>query len=170
MGSSDTQSELFAVGLFRYHADAEHGYRALRTLGYQENEITVVLSRETKRKHFAHPTEGASEEPAPRRNDGSEAEGLVASLVSRGSTVMLPDLELRVAGPLVATFAQGASDTEAVLLAVLRSIGLSQERARVYERGLRAGAILLSVVPPHPEAARLAGNALREARAEHLFN
>lgn len=170
MRNTKATPEKAVAGLFREHENAELGYQALRALGYREQDLSVLLSSETRESFFLHPVGRSSYEPQSSFEAGALVGGIVAALVSHGTTVVLPGLVLVVAGPLVGGFVHAKVGAPEILVSVLRGLGLSEARAGLYDQGLRAGAVLLSVVPKHAEAARQAGNALHQAHGEWLYD
>lgn len=152
-------------GVFRAHADAELAYAALLALGYEGRALTVVLSTETQRERVSGPE--AEPGGAPLRG---AAGALVVALLALGTAVALPGIVLLLAGPRVTSFVsadeEGAGGT---LRGALLRAGLPEESARAYAQALREGSLLLSVDAEGPEGVRRAGDAMRRARAEHLY-
>src|SRR5438445_1419940 len=140
-------SKLFVTGLFKTRAAAEAAVDTIIKRGYTRDEISVLMSDATRNKEFAlqartHAADGAGIGGAV----GGAVGAVLAALVAVGSTIVLPGLNLVIAGPIVAALAgAGAGGATGGLIGGLIGAGIPEHRAKVYEAGLRGGGILLGV-------------------------
>lgn len=158
-GSSKTAASRMVTGLFRDGDDAERAYQNLLDLGYDRNEVTVVMSKETRERY----TSGGSKAETGIGSKAAEGAGigggigaalgaLFGAIAAIGTSVAIPGLGLLVAGPLVASLAgAGAGGIAGGLIGALVGAGIPESQAREYEKGIREGGILISVTP-HSEA------------------
>lgn len=169
-----TTSKGPVTALFRTHSDAEAAYAALLAQGYKDKDINVMMSDETRKKHFSHSIGHEDHKALKGAGVGGTVGGtvgaIVGAIVAIGTTVALPGLGLVIAGPIVAAFVgAGAGGAAGTVIGALVGSGLSEERARLYEQGLRDGGVVMSVRPPDAEGYRIVGNAMRQARGEHVY-
>lgn len=152
MSTSAVQQPL--VGVFQDKRSAEQAYDELVSLGYNRDETSVVMTDETRERHFtdadtdtelgSKAMEGAGVGGAI----GTVVGGLVAALAAIGTSIALPGLGIIVAGPLAAALAgAGAGAATGGLIGALIGSGIPEEHARTYEANVRQGGILITVQP-----------------------
>jgi hypothetical protein len=164
------------TGLFRDRDDAERAYNSLHNRGYTRDDINLLMSDETRAKYF--PTEEASTELGSKTLEGmgvGSAVGgtvgaIIAAIAAIGTNVVLPGLGLTIAGPLAAAFAgAGAGGLTGGLVGAFVGAGIPQERAHIYEAGLREGGILMCVSPRSDEDAEYFENEWKQNRGEYVY-
>lgn len=150
------------TGLFIDRNSAERAYRAVIERGYDNSDISLVMSDETRRRNFPDesanvgPNVGlsakAAEETAPKVKDelGGPVGGTVGTLapvvVAAGTLMLVPGLI--VAGPVaIGLAAAGAVAVTGGLIGALTNWGIPKGRVEEYEAGIRGGGILLGVKP-----------------------
>lgn len=164
-------NERMVSGLFRDRDSAENAYRALVARGYSKDDVTVVMSDETRRRLFPEGAGNQTElgnKAAQGAGVGAGVGGalgaLLAGLAAVGTSLVVPGLGLVVAGPLAAALAgAGAGGLSGGLIGALIGAGMPEERVRHYEEGIKNGGILLGVKPRSVEDARLIEESWRSA-------
>jgi hypothetical protein len=158
LGTTDPQ---IMTALFHDKESAERGFEALRTRGYTEKEISVLMSDETRKLHFSNSppasTGGkmASEGAGVGSAIGGTAGAVLATILAVAAPIVIPGLGLVVTGPIVALLAgAGAGGVAGALIGSMIGLGISHEQAKAYEAGLRNGGIVLAVRPRSSEDAR----------------
>ena len=157
--STETQNRTLLTGMFADRQSTENAYKSLHDRGYSKDDINVVMSDDTRKKHFAneHETElgtkaaeGAGKGSAIGGTIGAIA-GVVAAI---GTSLVLPGLGLIVAGPLAAGLAgAGAGSVTGGIIGALIGAGIPEERAKIYENGIKNGHVVLGVHPRNDEDA-----------------
>jgi hypothetical protein len=141
------------TALFRNRDQAEKAYQMLIDRGYDADEISVIMSDETRKRDFAS---GRDTELGTKAAEGAGVGGAVgatvgaiaAALAAVGTSVVVPGLGLVIAGPLAAALAgAGAGAITGGLLGALVGAGIPEERAKVYETGINQGGIVIAVQP-----------------------
>lgn len=164
------------TGLFPDRDSAERAYAKLSDRGYSRDDINVVMSEDTKQKHFAKGT--AQTELGNKAAEGAGVGGAVggtlgailAAVTATGTSLALPGLGLVIAGPLAAAAAgAGAGAATGGLLGALVGWGIPEERVKRYESGLKQGGILMGVAPRSPEDADYIEQQWRSNNAQHLY-
>jgi hypothetical protein len=135
------------TGLFKNRVAAEAAVDAILKRGYTRDDISVLMSDATRTKEFAvqaksHAADGAGIGGAL----GTAVGAVLAAITAVGSTILLPGLNLVIAGPIAAALAgAGAGAVTGGVIGALVGAGIPEYRAKVYESGLREGGILLGV-------------------------
>jgi hypothetical protein len=148
----------FVTALFDNADAAERAYRAARALGYEDADINVVISDETRdrllsERGASHPNLSSNaaesaDKPAKGADLGGPTGGTLGTIApvvaAVGTAVLIPGLVF--AGPIaIALTAAGAVGLAGGLIGALKDWGIPQDRVRDYEAGVRHGAILLGV-------------------------
>ena len=135
------------TALFKNRVAAEAAVDALLKRGYNRDEISVLMSDATRNKEFAvqaktHAADGAGIGGAV----GTAVGAVLAAIVAVGGSLVLPGLNLVIAGPIAAALAgAGAGAVTGGVIGALVGAGIPEYRAKVYEAGLREGGILIGV-------------------------
>jgi len=145
------------TGLFTDKESSESAYKSLRDRGYTDDEINVVMSDETRKKYYAN---DADSELCSKAAEGTGVGGLIggtlgaiiAGVAAVGTNLVLPGLGLVVWGPLAAALAgAGAGGLTGGLVGALIGWGIPEDRAIVYENGIKNGGTVLGVTPRSAE-------------------
>ncbi len=140
------------TGMFRDKDSADRAYSTLQSRGYSNNDVHLIMSDDTRKKHFAGEVkrtelgtkamEGAGTGSAIGGTLGAIA-GAVAAI---GTTLLIPGLGIVVAGPLAAAAAgAGAGGLTGGIIGALVGSGIPEERAVLYEKGVKEGNIVMGV-------------------------
>lgn len=142
------------TALFHDRHEAEQAYDALVDSGIDRDDISVVMTKETRKSHYGEgnretemgnkATEGAGIGGAV----GGTAGGILGALAAAAAPVVFPGVGIVLSGPLAAALAgAGAGGLGGSLLGGLIGAGIPEERVKDYESGLKEGGILLGVHP-----------------------
>jgi uncharacterized protein YjbJ (UPF0337 family) len=153
VGGSAYSREGYVTGLYPTPEAATRAYEGLTTKhGYRSDDIDVLMSNETRTRHFGDVTPGAElsggTKAAEGLGKGSAIGGgigaALAAIFAVGTTVVVPGLGLVVAGPIAAALAgAGAGGATGGLIGALIGAGIPEHRAKVYERGINDGGIVI---------------------------
>ena len=148
---------------FRDRSSAERAYNRLRERGYTDNEINLMMSDETRTRYFGKDTDmgddSKSETFGNKAKEGAgvgagmgAAIGATAGIIAAiGTSLVIPGLGLVIAGPLAAGLAgAGAGGITGGIVGALVGWGIPEDRAKIYEKDLKEGNIVMSV-RPHSE-------------------
>jgi len=158
------------TGLFKNRIAAEAAVDAIMKRGYTRDDISVLMSDATRHKEFAvqtrtHAADGAGIGGAV----GGAVGAVLAAIAAVGSTLILPGINLVIAGPIVAALAgAGAGGATGGIIGALIGAGIPEYRAKVYEAGLRGGGILLGVEAKTDEEVDKLEELLDSVGAEHI--
>ncbi len=147
------------TGLFNDKETSESAYRSLRDRGYADDDINVIMSDDTRKKYYANDD---NSELGSKAAEGTGVGGLVggtlgaiiAGVAAMGTNLVLPGLGLVVWGPLAAALAgAGAGGLAGGLVGALIGWGIPEDRAVIYENGIKNGGTVLGVKPRSTEDA-----------------
>ena len=167
---AEKEKTKLVTGLFKSQVAAESAVDALLKRGFTRDELSVLMSDETRSKHFAlqsrtHAADGLGIGAVT----GGAVGAVLAAIAAVGSTLFLPGLNLVIAGPIAAALAGlGAGGAAGGLIGALVGAGIPEYRAKVYEAGLRSGGILLGVEARADEDVDRLEELLDQLGAEHI--
>ena len=136
----------YITSFYEDPAAANRAYERLRARDYASDDIDVVMSDETRRKHFQN-TEAGSKAAEGLGIGGAVGGGVgaaLAAIFAVGSSVVIPGLGLVVAGPIAAALAgAGAGAATGGLIGAMVGAGIPEDRAQAYEQGVRNGGVVI---------------------------
>lgn len=165
------------TGLFRDRESAERVYNSLRTRGYSDEDVSLMMSDDTRKKHFSDDDDNKTEFDTKAwegAGKGAAIGGAVgatlAAIAAIGTSVALPGIGLLIAGPLAAGIAgAGAGGLTGGIVGALIGSGIPEDRAKEYEAGVKEGGILMGVNARNDEDAEYFENDWRTNRGEHVY-
>jgi uncharacterized protein (TIGR02271 family) len=161
MAINTTARRPVVTGLFHDRSSAEQAYSDLSSRGYGPNDVNLVMSDETRKRHFSG-KDGVKTELGTKAAEGAgigagiggTLGALAAAIAAVGTSIALPGLGLVVAGPLAAALAgAGAGGAAGGLLGALVGWGIPEETVKHYEAGIKKGGILMGFQPRSTEDA-----------------
>lgn len=173
-----TNDRATVTALFHDRADAERAYDELVAHGIREDDISVAMSKETRKHHYGDhehtetkmgnkATEGAGVGGAL----GGTVGGIVGAIAAAAAPVVFPGIGLVLSGPLAAALAgAGAGGLGGSLIGGLVGAGIPEERVKHYKKGLEEGGILLGVHPHDAGDAREAAAILDRHHGKHVHH
>ncbi|HEX7997462.1 MAG TPA: hypothetical protein VF528_03510 [Pyrinomonadaceae bacterium] len=174
-GSAEGRSRL-VTGMFRDRESAERAYGSLSSRGYSKDDVNLLMSDETRKKHFTD--DGRETELGNKALEGAGTGAAIggtvgatlAAIAAIGTSVALPGIGLIVAGPLAAALAgAGAGGATGGIIGALIGAGIPEERVKHYETGLKEGGIVMGVNARSDEDAEYFENDWRSNRGEHVY-
>jgi hypothetical protein len=165
--ASATSNVEIVTALFKDVAGVERAYQAALARKYTQDDINLVLSEETRLRHFtaSQVTSGladkaaeSTEEKSPDATElggpmGGTAATIAPALAAVGTVALIPGLIL--AGPIaVALVAAATVGIAGGLIGALTNWGIPKARVEEYEAQIRQGGILIGVKPRSEEDAR----------------
>ncbi len=145
--------DALVTGMYTSPQQAERAYHDLTTKhGYKAEEISVLMSDESRKRHFGDVKPGQEFEKGTKAAEGAGVGGGVGmgvgaalgALLAIGTSIVIPGLGLVVAGPIAAALAgAGAGGVTGGLIGALVGAGIPEVRATEYERGINNGGIVL---------------------------
>jgi hypothetical protein len=165
------------TGLFRDRDSAEEAYRSVAARGYSTDDVNLVMSDETRKRHFSG-TGAVETELGTKAAEGAGVGGTIGGTVGAiagaiaavGTSIAIPGLGLVIAGPLAAAVAgAGAGGAAGTLVGALIGWGIPEERVKHYESGIKEGGILMSVTPRSDEDAEHFERTWKTHRGEQIY-
>jgi len=171
-----TNDRRLVTGLFPDRASAEAAYNSVSERGYGKDDVDVVMSDDTRNRHFA--TAGTETELGNKAAEGAGIGGAIggtlgaiaAAVAAVGTSVAIPGLGLVVAGPLAAALAgAGAGAASGGLVGALIGWSIPEERVKRYEEGLKNGGILMGLRAKSDEDAEHFERHWTSANGQHVY-
>lgn len=174
-GSSPARSRM-VTGMFRDRESAENAYGSLTDRGYTKDDVNLLMSEDTRKKHFTD--DGRETEIGSKALEGAGTGAAIggavgatlAAIAAIGTTLALPGLGLLVAGPIAAALAgAGAGGATGGLIGALVGAGIPEERVKRYEEGIRKGGIVMGVNPRSDDDAEYFEQEWKRHRGEDVY-
>jgi len=173
--STRTGRRPIMTGMFRDRDSAENAYRSLTTRGYSKDDVNVLMSDETRKRHFSD--DGPDTELGSKALEGAAVGagiggtlGAILAGVAAVGTLAIPGVGLIAAGPIAAALAGlGAGAATGGLIGALVGAGIPEERAKLYEKGINEGGIVMGVEPRSDEDADYFEREWKNYRGEHIY-
>ncbi|MDQ3488636.1 MAG: CsbD family protein [Acidobacteriota bacterium] len=141
------------TGLYDTPEHAGRAYNDLTTKhGYKSDDVSVLMSDETRQRHFGDVKPGTEFKTGSKAAEGAGVGGaagisvgaVLGGLLAAATSIAIPGIGLVVAGPLAGAIAgAGAGGAAGTLIGALIGAGIPEERAKVYDEGIRGGGIVL---------------------------
>lgn len=168
-----TDREKMLTGMFSDRESTENAYETLHKRGYTKDDINLVMSDDTRKKHFSKGETEIGTKAMEGAGTGSAIGGVIGATVgiiaAIGTSIVLPGLGLIIAGPLAAGLAgAGAGGVTGGLIGALVGSGMPEERARLYESGVKDGKIVMGVHPRNEEDAKYFQTDWNSKKAEEV--
>ena len=146
-------NDRYITGLYATPEAASRAYEGLTTKhGYKPTDINVVMSEDTRRRHFGDVTPGTELQHGTKAAEGLGKGAAIgggigaalAAVFAVGTSLAIPGLGLVVAGPIAAALAgAGAGAATGGIIGALIGAGIPEDRVRDYERGITDGGIVI---------------------------
>ena len=176
--STKTSDTFVVTGIFPDSEAAERAYRAVVERGYDEDEVNVVMSDDTRQRYFAKDRPVETDMAKKSAEGGELGDGpkgphvgiAISILAAVGAALVVPALGLVAAGPIAAALTgAGAAGLAATLVGVLHNWGLPEERVSAYEAEIKDGGILIGVKTKSPDDARALARHWETLGARHVY-
>jgi hypothetical protein len=147
--------------IFHNKDSASAAFERLVRVGYEPAQIVVVMTQETYQHHYAGKADLFT------NGDGRANYSLTRYLNKAGTSKEVPSIGVVVAGPFSTDPAlnNGPENTRHLLV----TTGIEPDRAIIYEPELRAGGVLIGVMPKGPTDRYTIGNSWRKSEGELIL-
>lgn len=172
-----TNEKPLMTGLFPDRDSAEKGYQTLSDRGYSKDDINVVMSDETKKRHFT--SADTETELGNKAAEGAGVGGAIggtvgaiaAAVAAVGTSIAIPGIGLVLAGPIAAALAgAGAGAATGGIVGALVGWNMPEERVKEYDEGIRNGGILMGVRPRSDDDAAHLSTEWKNNRAQDVYS
>lgn len=172
--SRTTPSSRWVTGSFADRESAEGAYNSLASRGYSKDDINLMMSDDTRKKHFKDDDTELGSKALEGAGVGSAIGGttgaILGAILAAGS-IAIPGVGVIVAGPLAAALAgMGAGGLTGGLIGALVGSGIPEDRAKEYDQDVRNGRIVMGVNPRSDEDAQYIANEWRNNRGERIYS
>ena len=166
------------TGLFPDRDSAERAYQGVVDRGYNKDDVNLVMSDETRKRHFSDNSSSATTELGSKAAEGAgigagiggTVGAIAAAVAAVGTSIALPGLGLVLAGPVAAALAgAGAGGAAGGLIGALIGWGIPEERVKQYETGINQGGILMGVRPRNDDDADYLSKHWQDNRGADIY-
>jgi hypothetical protein len=156
---------------FETRPQAEAALAQLENAGVREEQVSVVITEESRGNHFRlEPRTRADEGVAAGATFGGVVGALLGSVLAAG-TIAVPGLNLVVVGSLASGLAGlGAGAAAGGLVGALIGAGMTEHEARLHEEDVLSGNILLAVQPESDDQKYSIESILRNSDAQDVMD
>ena len=135
------------VGLFADLPAAQRGIEALKAAGYSEQQIGVAVRDKQQQQDLTEGTGTQAAEGATTGAVGGGVVGGVLGLLAGVGALAIPGIGPIIAGGALASTLAGAGIGAAAggIIGALAGMGVPEEDARHFDRGLQEGGVLVTV-------------------------
>lgn len=173
----ENQSEdRYLSGMFRDRESAERIYKNLHERGYTTDDINLVMTDETRKKYFDDKEDvsdlgtKAMEGAGAGSAIGGTVGAVVGIIAAIGTSILIPGLGLVIAGPIAGGLAgAGAGSITGGIIGALIGAGIPEDRAKIYEAGVKDGRILIGLKPKNEEDAKYLEEDWRNNKGEDIY-
>jgi hypothetical protein len=161
--------------MFQDRESAERAYQSITDRGYKTEDVNLLMSDDTRKKHFSSDKEDTDLGNKALKGAGAGSAiggtvGAILAVVAAAGTLAIPGLNIIAAGPIVAALTgAGAGGIAGGLIGSLVGWGIPEERAKVYESGIKNGGIVLGVNPRTDEDAEYFEQEWKKNRGEQIY-
>lgn len=146
-------------GIFNNQLNTDKVRNSVFEEEHAKDEINMIMSKETHDKYFSENREDTElgNKAAARTGIGAAIGGAIGALIAMvaavGTSVVIPGLDVVIAGPLAAALAgAGAGGIVGGLTGALVGWMTPQERVKLYESGIKGGHIISSTKPGNDDS------------------
>lgn len=142
------------IGVFRKRLTAEACLTALLGRDYASKDINLMMSDKTRDRDYSSKQVASKTEAGSYMTEGVGVGGAIgtavgatiAAIAAIGTSVLLPGLNLIVAGPIFAALAgAGAGAVTGGIAGGLIGLGMTEQDAKYYNKALEEGGVVMSV-------------------------
>ena len=174
--STQKDSSGMLTGIFNDRESSESAYKSLRDRGYSDDDINVIMSDQTRDKYYGEGTTDtalgskAAEGTGIGGAIGGTLGAIIGGIAAIGTNLVLPGVGLVIWGPLAAALAgAGAGGLTGGLAGALIGWGIPEDRAKLYESGIKEGGTVLGVKPRSDEDADFFENDWKGYGGQHIY-
>ena len=149
------------TGLFRDRDSAERAYGTLTSRGYGSDDVSLLMSDDTRRRLFS------ADENRRTELGTKAAQGAGAGAVAGGGLGAL--LAGLAASGIAMIGRPGTGGAIGAIIGGLIGYGIPEDRARLYDRGVREGGIVMGVTPRSPQDAEYFEREWTSCGAEQIY-
>lgn len=134
------------TGVFKDRAAAQGAFMKLEAAGILEDQISLVMTDDARSNHFSMKESSKVDEGTATGAGIGGLLGVILGSVLAAGTISIPGMNLIVTGALVPSLAGlGAGAIVGGLVGGLVGAGIPEHEAKLYERELQQGNVLIAV-------------------------
>ena len=175
--TSNTTKQPVISAVFQDRYDAIEAHSFVKSMGYADSEINVLMSDTTRKRFDEDPDTKHSantmglEGVATGGMIGTAVGATAAAIAAIGTAVLVPGLGIIVAGPILAALAGGgAGAVTGGLIVGLVGLGIPESNAKAYEAALKNGGVVVGVTSRDSKDLSKIRHRFEELRGENIVS
>ncbi|HEY0426425.1 MAG TPA: hypothetical protein VGC76_01340 [Pyrinomonadaceae bacterium] len=174
-GAQRQSQNRMLTGLFNDRESTDRAYQSARSRGYTDDDINLMMTDKTRDTWF---DDNDNTELGNKALEGAGAGSaiggtlgaIIGGIAAIGTNVLIPGLGLVVWGPIAAALTgAGAGGLTGGLIGALVGSGIPEDRAKVYDEGIRNGGAVVGVTPRSDEDAAYFENEWKGYNGQHIY-
>ena len=157
------------TAVFTSREEASLALQKLETAGFTQNDLTLLVNEKTRGEHFAIDTNTKATEGATAGATIGGLSGALFLALGSAGTLVIPGLNLIMAGAVVGALAGlGAGAAAGGLVGALVGLGIPENEAKLYENTVQKGSILIAVHASDSARAEKVKEILKASHAQNI--
>lgn len=157
------------TALCKSRAATEDALRQLEALGFNESQISLLMSDSTRGKAFRLVEGTKADEGAAAGATFGGVMGAIIGSIGTAGALAIPGFNVVVVGTLAGALAGlGAGAAAGGIVGALIGMGVPEHEAKIYEKELSSGSILIAVDAENDERAKQVERVLRSVDATDI--
>ncbi len=151
------------TGTFETRTAAEAAIRDLETNGFRDEQISLIVSDDTRKAHFGahdHDDDDAVEDNAEAGAASGGLVGAIVGAVAAAPLLAIPGTQIVAAGALILAGIAGGAITGGIVGALV-GLGVPKAEAEMYKQDLNNGRVLVMAKP---------ANDVQHSAAKNIFD
>lgn len=157
------------TAILRSRAAAQDAFTRLESAGINESQISLVMTDAARGTHFNLRDSSKVDEGAAAGAGVGGILGAIVGMVASAGVIVIPGLNLVVAGALVTGLAGlGAGGFVGGLVGGLIGSGIPEHEAKLFEKEIQSGNVLVAVQTTSSEQEKMVKDIFRELDATSI--
>lgn len=157
------------TAIFRTRQTTEEALRQLEAAGFNDKNISVLMSDDTRKTAFKLVENSKADEGMAAGATFGGVVGAVLATAAGAGVVVLPGLNLVVAGTIISGLAGlGAGAATGGLIGALVGAGIPEHEAKIYHKEVAGGSCLIAVEARDSDEAKKAEDIFKTLNARSV--
>jgi hypothetical protein len=154
------------TGIFKSRTSAEQALTQLETIGVTEDQISLIMTDESRGSKFKFVESSKADEGAATGAGLGGLLGTIAGGLMAAGVIAIPGINLVATGALVSALTGlGAGALTGGLVGGLIGAGIPEHEARVYEKEIKSGNVLVAVETKSQDQKKMVEDVFNKANA-----
>ena len=154
------------TGIFKSRTSAEQAITQLEAIGIMEDQVSLIMTDESRGSKFKFIESSKADEGAATGAGLGGLLGTIAGGLMAAGVIAIPGVNLVATGALVSALTGlGAGALTGGLVGGLIGAGIPEHEAKLYEKEIKSGNVLVAVATKNQEEKKLVEDIFNKANA-----